>query len=473
MGADPAGRALREAAVRRRAALDERGELTSEHVRLTATAVGAAERTVWRWVARARAQVTPAAQGRFEIDDRLRARLAYHRGNAAALHRELVAEATSERPAPSEVTVQRAVRRDLTAGERAGLRRGERERRKFDVFLRRPALHRNAAWEADHVEAPVEVEVGGRLVKPWVTWFLDTAHNAIAGTAVTPGPPSRESILAALRAALLRTDPYGPVGGLPALVRVDQGKDFLSRTVGEALGAFAVRLVPLPGYTPHLKGTVETVNGAVEKMLFAQLPRYTHAQTLASGAVVDPDAPALTFEAFTAELLAWVAWWNTVHTMDELGGASPAASWLADPSPVDDVDADLLWMSTLEDDRKTRRITGKGAVSPASEPQSHVPPRGGRSRLPRTWARFIRRGYPAGCSSLRRRPWVLAAAFAGGEDQVLAYVLDGLAVLVSAQQGSARAVSTSVMRARPFLPRVTVIAPMRPGSRTMSARRLR
>jgi putative transposase len=248
VGADAAGRALREAAVRRLALLDSRGDLSSEHVRLTATAVGVAERTVWRWVARARARVEPPRRGRFEIDDRLRVRLAYHRGNAAALHQELVAAQAADRPAPSLVTVQRAVRRDLTAGERAGLRRGERARRKFDVFLERPASYRNAAWEADHVEAAVEVAVDGRLVKPWVTWFVDAEHNTIAGTAVTQGAPSRESVLAALRAALLRIDPYGPVGGLPALVRVDQGKDFLSRTVGEALGAFAVRLVPLPGY---------------------------------------------------------------------------------------------------------------------------------------------------------------------------------------------------------------------------------
>lgn len=78
--------------------------------------------------------------------------------------------------------------------------------------------------------------------------------------------------------------------------------------------------------------------------------------------MVDPDAPVLTFEAFTAEVLAWVAWWNGEHAMDELGGATPAASWLPDPSPVEDVDPALLWMFTLEDDRRTRRITGKGVA---------------------------------------------------------------------------------------------------------------
>lgn len=45
MGADAAGRALREAAVRRLSLLDARGELSSDHVGLIATAVGVSERT--------------------------------------------------------------------------------------------------------------------------------------------------------------------------------------------------------------------------------------------------------------------------------------------------------------------------------------------------------------------------------------------------------------------------------------------
>lgn len=75
--------------------------------------------------------------------------------------------------APSLVTLQRAIRRDLTPGERAGLRKGERARRKFAVFLQRPPSFRNEAWEADHVEAPVEVD--GQLMTPWVTFCMITA----------------------------------------------------------------------------------------------------------------------------------------------------------------------------------------------------------------------------------------------------------------------------------------------------------
>lgn len=357
---------MRQAAVDRLAILDQYGDLTSDHVRLTGETLGVAERTVWRWVA-ARRAATPMERERerFRIDPQLRVRLAYWRGNASALHRELrEQEKSGGAPAPSLSTLHRAIREDLTPGDIAGLREGERSRRKFDVFLKRPSTYRNAAWEADHVEAAVEVDVDGRLMKPWVTWFVDTAHCVIMGAAVTPRTPNRESILAALRASILRAPPYGPAGGLPTLVRIDQGKDFLSRTVSDALGAFAVRVDDLPGYTPHLKGTVETVNGAMERMLVCEMPCYTHAQTGINGARIDPDAPALPFEVFVAELLGWVDWWNTStdHDIDRLDGLSPVESWLADPTPLHELDADRLWMFTLEDDRAHRKITTKGVA---------------------------------------------------------------------------------------------------------------
>ncbi|MFD6230515.1 hypothetical protein ACFWFZ_27170 [Streptomyces sp. NPDC060232] len=75
--------------------------------------------------------------------------------------------------------------------------------------------------------------------------------------AVTPGHLSRESVLAALRAAVVREEPFGPQGGLPEKVRVDRGKDFLSRTVTAAFNALDVTVEDLPSYTPRLKGTVE------------------------------------------------------------------------------------------------------------------------------------------------------------------------------------------------------------------------
>ncbi|MGW1552980.1 integrase catalytic domain-containing protein [Streptomyces sp. NPDC002346] len=95
-------------------------------------------------------------------------------------------------------------------------------------------------WEADHVQAPVLVDVEGTALRPWITWFVDCATNAITGVAVTPGSPSRESVLTTLRAAVVREKPFGPQGGLPERVRVDRGKDFLSRTVTAAFNALDV-----------------------------------------------------------------------------------------------------------------------------------------------------------------------------------------------------------------------------------------
>jgi putative transposase len=332
----------REAVVRRLSVLEDSGRLGSDQVRLAAGALGVSERTVWRWVRQARAGegLGRRPRGRFEVTGEIRRRLAFWRGNTAAVHRELAAAAKAGGPpAPSLSTLQRAVARDVLAGDRAGLAGGEQARRAYDVFLQRPGTHRNAVWEADHVEVPVEVDAGGRLVKPWVTWFVDAGTNAVCGTAVTPGAPSRESILAALRAAVTMEEPYGPPGGLPEHVRIDRGRDFLSKTVTSVLAGFAVRSGPLPGYTPHLKGSVETLNGASERMFAAGLPRYTHAQRQANGQPVDPAAPALRFEAFVTELLAWVKWWNTENVMAELGGRTPLQAWLEDPTPLATVPA--------------------------------------------------------------------------------------------------------------------------------------
>ncbi len=354
-------RALRAAAVRRLVKLAEAGPLSREQVALVAQGLDVSDRTVWRWVAQAMGRAEPTVRPRLVLDDGLRERLAFWRGNAAAVHRELVdAAAVGGPPAPGLTTLRRAVREALSPGDLAGLRKGERAARAHDVFLRRPPSHRNAAWEGDHVEASVEVDVDGQLMKPWVTWFIDCATNVVPGVAVTPGPPSRESILAALRAAISVDEPYGPAGGLPGLVRVDRGKDFLSKTVEAACAVFAVKVKDLPGYTPHLKGSIETLNGAAKTMFFAGLPRYTEAPRLANGQPADPHAPALRYEAFVDELLAWVVWWNTRHEMDVLDGRTPMQAWYDDPTPLTTVAAEDLRLYTLEDDGKKRTITDHG-----------------------------------------------------------------------------------------------------------------
>ncbi|MFD5413510.1 hypothetical protein [Streptomyces nojiriensis] len=171
--------------------------------------------------------------------------------------------------------------------------------------------------------------------------------NTIMGVAVTPGHPSREPVLAALRAAVVREEPFGPQGGLPEKVRVDRGKDFLSRTVTAAFDALAVEVEDLLPYTPHLKGTVEGLNRAVESLFLATLPGYVRQPRPGRHRTRPKDEALLDFEDFTTRLLDWVAWWNTSHHPGPLKGRSPLQVWEADPTPLREISADELWTFTL------------------------------------------------------------------------------------------------------------------------------
>ncbi|MFK4152910.1 Mu transposase C-terminal domain-containing protein [Streptomyces fungicidicus] len=357
-----ARRELMGPAVRALLELSQRGELTTAHIELSAHTLGVHVRTVWRNLARARlGEPLRRSRGRFEITDDIRTLLAYHRGNVKAVHKELAQDAEKAGTRPVSLsTLHRAVKRDLTPGDRAGLKSGIPASRDHDPHLRRPPTARNEEWEGDHKQAPVLVWADGRLVKPWVTWFCDCHTGMIMGWSVTPHFPHRGSILAALRSCILHGDTYGPAGGLPTRIRIDRGKDFLSHAVQDALGAFAVQVDVLPPYTPHLKGSIENLNRAATSMFFSTLPRYTHAQKLDTRRRSGEKDPALTFEGFVELFAQWVKARNTEHTMAGYGDLTPLQWWNSDPAPLREASADDLHAFLLEGDRSTRVINGHG-----------------------------------------------------------------------------------------------------------------
>lgn len=130
---------------------------------------------------------------------------------------------------------------------------------------------------------------------------------------------------------------------------MDRGKDFLSKTVTAAFDALVVTVEDLPAYTPHLKGTVEGLNRAVESMFLAALPGYVHQPRPGKRSSRPKDELVLSFEDFTARLLDWVSWWNTDHRPAPLKGKTPLQAWEADPTPLREVSAQDLWTFTLED----------------------------------------------------------------------------------------------------------------------------
>jgi putative transposase len=362
---------LLTAAIRSLLALQQ---VTSADVRLVARSVGVDESTVWRRLKRARATGTADLPPRehFEITEELRVRLAYHRGNVKGVHDELVKEAShteddsdteaggTENGVPSLSTLRRAFHRDLTPGDLAGLRSGVPASRAHDPHLRRPPTTRNEEWEGDHKQAPVLVWADGRLVKPWVTWFCDCHTGMTMGWAVTPHFTHRGSILAALRSCILTDDVHGPAGGLPRRIRIDRGKDFLSRAVSQAMGAFSVHVDVLPPYTPHLKGSIENLNRAATSMFFSTLPRYTKSQKLNTKRRSGDKDPALTIDAFTDLFATWVRTRNAEHRMQGYGDLTPLESWNSDDTPLREPTLRDLDTFLLEADRSTRIIHGHG-----------------------------------------------------------------------------------------------------------------
>lgn len=113
------------------------------------------------------------------------------------------------------------------------------------------------------------------------------------------------------------------------------------------LGAFAVPVVDLPAYSPHLKGGVEQGR---QTHVLRFLPGYTAGPRLKGGRKPAGEQRLLPLEAFITLLGQWVAWWNTEHRPCSLAGRTPAAAWEADLTPVEDAEPGALHMFTLEDD---------------------------------------------------------------------------------------------------------------------------
>jgi putative transposase len=349
-------RETRECAVLRLLELRARSEFRSEHVRLVAEQLGIGEGTVWRWLKAGRVEGRTARKAgvRLEVTHDDVVELAYHCGNIAAFHR-------ARRAAGATLGVgawRRAFARALSPGRHAGIREGERARRDFDTYLTRQPRFRNECWEADHTQLAVKVVLPDRrLVKPWATIFVDTYSRAITGWAIAV-TPSQESVLSGLRTAISTEAPHGQMGGIPMAIRFDQGKEFLARAVRVATAGLVIDVRPQPGYTPHLKGSIERLNETVEQLVLRELPGFLHGATDRTGRPVDTAAQLLRFECLVELFDAFVRWYNVEHPHDGLNGRTPREMWDADPTPIQTVpDARLrhLMLASV-----TRVVTKRG-----------------------------------------------------------------------------------------------------------------
>lgn len=349
---------VRDAAVAALAASrQERG--LKARVRRVAGELGVGERTVWRWLDAVGLQPAKRARGSFSVTDQDIAELAYRHGNIAAVHR-------ARRGSPSIWTLRRAFARSLTPGQLAGLKGGERTRRAFDTYLVRPPTQRNECWEADHCQLAIEVLLGdGQVIKPWLTSFVDRFSRAVCGWAIS-GYPSQESVLAALRAAIMTEPPYGPVGGIPVSLRWDRGKEFLANAVGSAARTLGIDAQPLPAYSPHLKGVIERLHESIETLLLDELPGFVHAPERADArrSRRGTGVELLGLDAFVTCFAEFIDLYNGERPHGSLDGDTPLERWLSDAAPVIEMPRGRLHHLLLAQDTRvvgTRGIRMFGA----------------------------------------------------------------------------------------------------------------
>lgn len=316
--------------------------------------LGVGESTLWRWVAAGR--VLEHEPNRMQLPERALACYFENCGNIAAVERQLRGEGIE---LPSRRTLQRAFKRELTRAERAFAKEGEMGRRRFQLYRRRESLHRNELWEGDHMELPIEVipPRGRKGQRPWFTAFIDTYSRAITGWAISLYP-SQAEILAALISAVLVQEERGPFGGIPGVLRWDNGLDWVSDAVTSA----AIQLGSLPlgtnAYSPHEKGKIERVFRTIQTECIAGLPFYTDGPRRANGALFGPGEQRMSLQALVAEVERYVDHYNLERSHSALDGQSPLERWQTDATPIEQKDREELRGIVLP--KKSRKVLKDG-----------------------------------------------------------------------------------------------------------------
>ena len=224
-------------------------------------------------------------------------------------------------------------------------------RDKYELVLRRQAERPNAMWQADHTMLDVlVVGADSKPARPWLTTIIDDCSRAICGYTVFLGAPSAMNTALALRQAIWhKADPSWPMCGIPEVLYVDHGSDFISNRLTATAVDLHIRLIHSAVARPQGRGKVERFFGTVNTELLAGLP----------GHIVPGHTwptPSLSLAELDTALEGFVATYNE-RTHSELG-ASPRAAWIAEgwlprlPEALEDLDGLLL---TVAQTRIVRR----------------------------------------------------------------------------------------------------------------------
>lgn len=260
----------------------------------------------------------------------------------ATLHRLAAADAQQrELPTPSYATVRQIVRALDPALATLALEGPVSYRDKHELVFRRRAERPSQTWQSDHTELEILiVGADGKPDRPWLTTVMDDYSRAICGYMVFTGAPSARNTALALRQAIWRkTDPAWAMCGIPDILHVDHGSDFISHHLERTAIALHIRIIHSTVGRPQGRGKIERFFGTVNTELLSTLPGH-----LGPGAR-SPD-PVLDLPGLDRAIGVFVATYND-RPHSELG-ISPRDAWVADgwlprmPESLEELDGLLL-----------------------------------------------------------------------------------------------------------------------------------
>jgi transposase InsO family protein len=237
-------------------------------------------------------------------------------GNVALAYRELL---DAGEDLPGEDTFWRAWSR-LPVPVQKYARKGGQGMSEYFLYPPYEAPERNAVWQADHFELPIEVIADGcttTTVKPWLTLFEDDKTRKVMSWAITATPgrhPDADVVCATLVAGIETRIEHGEeVGGVPGFVRWDNAQEFNAGVVQQMGLRVGFEIDTVPPYSGHMKGKVERLGKTVQDQFCPLQPGYTHGPKTYTGKDLQRSVPKLTAAQLRGRLDIWFAEYDTRH----------------------------------------------------------------------------------------------------------------------------------------------------------------
>ncbi len=129
----------------------------------------------------------------------------------------------------------------------------------YEMVHRREASRPNALWQADHAQLDISLlREDGSACRPWLTAVIDDYSRSIAGYFLSFDPPSSLRTSLAVRQAIWRkAGAHWQVCGIPDILYVDNGADFVSKHLEQVAVDLKIRLVFSTPGKPQGRGKIE------------------------------------------------------------------------------------------------------------------------------------------------------------------------------------------------------------------------